>query len=77
MRPIGVITWLLVSLVVNLESLNGQSSVTLAPQAIVAPSIHEDPVIYDHLSQIWLSRSTYKVTSYIDFAPYVWSFRKF
>ena len=73
----GVITWLLVSLVVYLESLHGQSSITFAPQAIIAPGMHEDAIIFEPLSQIWLSRSTYKVTSYIGFSPYVQSFRTF
>ena len=31
MRSVGVLPWLLVSLVVCLESLHGQSSITLAP----------------------------------------------
>ena len=33
----GVIAWLLVSLVVYLESLHGQSSIAFSPQAIMAP----------------------------------------
>ena len=77
MRPMSVYTWTLVSLVVCLESLHGQSSIALAPQAIVAPSMHEDQVIFKPLGQIQLSRSTYKVTSYVDFALYVQSFKKF
>ena len=48
----SVITWLLVSLVVYLESLNGQCSVTFVPQAIIAPAMWEDPVIFKPLSQI-------------------------
>ena len=52
MRPMGVFSWLLVSLVVWLESLHGQNSITLAPQAIVAPGVGEDPVIFKPLSQI-------------------------
>ena len=67
----GVITWLLVSLVVYLESLSGQSSITFVPQAIMAPGMWRDPAIFKPLSQIQLSRSTYKVSSYIDFAPYM------
>ena len=50
MRPIGVITWLLVSLVVCLESLHGQSCITFAPQAIVTPGMCEVPVIFEPLS---------------------------
>ena len=45
MRPMGVFAWILVSLVACLESLHGQSSITPAPQAIVAPGTYEDPVI--------------------------------
>ena len=71
----GVINWLLVSLVVYLESLNEKSSITFVPWAIMDPGMYEDPVIFKLLNQIWLSRSTYKVTSYIDFAPYMWSVR--
>ena len=77
MRPKGVFTWLLVSLVVCLESLQWQSSIILAPQAIVAPGMGDDPVIFEPLSQIWLSRYTYKATSYVDFAPYMQLFRKY
>ena len=73
----GVIAWLLVSLVVYLEYSNRQSSVIFAPLAIVAPGMCEDPVIFKHLSQTCLCRATYKVTSYIDFAPYVQSLRMF
>ena len=51
-RPMGVIAWLLMSLVDYLESLHGQSSITVAHQAVVAPGIHEDPVIFKPLSQI-------------------------
>ena len=76
MGPVGVFVWSLVSLLVCLESLHGQSSITLASQAIVAPGMHEDPVMFEPLSQIHLSRATYKVTSYVDFAPYV-LFKKF
>ena len=71
MRPMGVFTQLLVSLVVCLESLNRQSSTTLTPQAVMALHMHEAPVIFEPLIQICLSRSKYKVTSYVDFAPYV------
>ena len=73
----GVIAWLLLSLVVYLKSLNGQNSIAFTLQAIMAPGMCKDPVIFKPLSQIQLSRSTYKVTNYIDFAPYMWSFRKF
>ena len=52
MRPMGMFTWLLVSLVVCLESLHGQSSVTLAPRAIMAPVMYEDLVIFEPFSQI-------------------------
>ena len=47
-----VFVWLLVSLVGCLESLHGQSSVALTPQAIMVPGKHEDPVIFEPLSQI-------------------------
>ena len=52
-----VFAWTLVTLVVCLESLNGQRSDALAPEAIVAPGMYEDPVTFEHLSQIQLSRS--------------------
>ena len=73
----GMIAWLLASLVVYLESLNGQSSITFAPQAIMTPVMWEDPVIFETFSQILLHRFTYKVISYTDFAPYLQFFRKF
>ena len=41
--------WLLVSLVIDLKSLHEQSSVTLAPLAIVAPGMCKDPVIFQPL----------------------------
>ena len=52
MTPRGVFTWLLVSLVVCLKCLHGQSSVSLAPQAIVASCMGEDLVTFKPLSQI-------------------------
>ena len=39
--------------------------------------MHEHPVIFEPVSPIQLSRSIYKVTSYIEFAPYIQSFGKF
>ena len=48
----GVLARTLVSLVVCLESLHGQSSITLPPHAIVVPGMCEDPVIFEPLSQI-------------------------
>ena len=48
----GVFVWTSVSLIGCLESLHRQSSVTLAPQAIVVHGMHEDPVIFEPLSQI-------------------------
>ena len=42
----------LVSLVVCLESLYGQSSIIFIPQTIGAPGMHEDPVLFKPLSQI-------------------------
>ena len=42
----------------------------------MAPGMHEDLVIFKPLSQIQLSRSTYKVTSFVDLAPYMQSFKK-
>ena len=36
-----------------------------------------ESVIYEPLPQIVLSRSTYKITSFIEFAPYIESFKKF
>ena len=35
------------------------------------------PVIFEPKNDILLSRSTYKVTSYVDFAPYIGLFVKF
>ena len=40
-------------------------------------SKHIESVIYEPLPQIVLSRSTYKITSFIEFAPYMESFKKF
>ena len=36
-----------------------------------------ESVIYEPLPRIVLSRSTYKITSFIEFAPYMESFKKF
>ena len=36
-----------------------------------------ESVIYEPLPPIVLSRSTYKITSFIEFAPYMESFKKF
>ena len=43
----------------------------------MAPGTCNDLVIFEPFSQIQLSRSTYKLTSYVNFAPYVQSFKKF
>ena len=51
MRPMGVVIWLLVSVVVYVEFLNAQSSVALAPHAILAPGMHVGPVMFKPLSQ--------------------------
>ena len=51
-KPMDVFTWLLEFLVVCLESLYGQNSVTLAPHAIVPPGMCKDPVIFKPVSQI-------------------------
>ena len=40
-------------------------------------SKHIESVIYEPLPRIVLSRSTYKITSFIQFAPYIESFKKF
>ena len=40
-------------------------------------SKHIESVIYEPLPRIVLSRSTYKITSFIEFAPYMESFKKF
>ena len=42
-----VFAWSLVSLVVFLESLHGESSIALTLQTIMAPGMHEDPVIFE------------------------------
>ena len=52
MKPMGVFAWTLLTLLVCLESLHGQSPIVLAPQAIVAPGMHEDLVTFKPLSQI-------------------------
>ena len=76
-RPLGVIALLLMFVVFHLGSLNWQNFIPFVPWAIVAAGMWQDLVICKPLSQIWLSRFTYKVTSYGDFAPYMQSFRKF
>ena len=68
----GMFFWTLMPLIAYLESLHGQSSAVLAPQAIVTLGMHEDPVSFKPFI-----RSTYKVTSYVDFAQYMQSFKKF
>ena len=40
-------------------------------------SKHIESVIYEPLPRIVLSRSTYKITSFIQFAPYIEAFKKF
>ena len=71
MKLLGMLTWTLMSLIAHLESLLGQSSTVHAPQTILTPGMHKDPIFFKPLSQIQLNRSTYKVTSYVNFAPYV------
>ena len=48
MKPMGVLGWTLVSLVICLESLHGQKSAAPAPGtwAIMNPGMHEEPVIF-------------------------------
>ena len=46
MKPMGVLAWTLVSLVICLESLHDKRYAAPAPQAIMAPSMHEDLVIF-------------------------------
>ena len=75
MKLMGMFAWTLMSLIAYLESLLGQSSAVLALQTILTPSMHEDLVIFKPFSQIWLSRSNFRVTGCIDFAPYVQSFK--
>ena len=52
MKLMGMFAWTLMSLLAYLESLLGQSSTIFAPQAIVTPGMHEDPVIFKPLSKI-------------------------
>ena len=47
------------------------------PQTASTLGIHADPVIFEPLNQIQLSRSTYMVTSYVIFTPYLHFFSKF
>ena len=46
MKLMGMFAWTLMPLIVYLESLLGQSSTILAPQAIVSPGMHEELVIF-------------------------------
>ena len=39
--------------------------------------VHTEPVIFEPVRNIKLSRATYKVTSYINFEPYLMNFIKF
>ena len=41
------------------------------------PDTSTDPVIFEPIRNIKLSRATYKVTSYINFEPYLLNFMKF
>ena len=52
MRPIGVFTWTLVSLVVCLESLYRQSSFPPVPQAIVAPGMQKTQLCLNLLGRL-------------------------
>ena len=47
------------------------------PQTTLALDKRAETVAFVSLNQIKLFRSTYKVTSYADFAPYVQLFKKF
>ena len=49
----------------------------MSPSRQEHTSKHIESVIYEPLPQIVLSRSTYKITSFIEFAPYMESFKKF
>ena len=60
-----------------MDHICSQNSVTPVPQSDLAPAMCTDPVSFKLLRQIWLSRSTYKMTSYVDFAPYLNTFRQF
>ena len=73
-EQIGVISWLLVPLLICIDPLCGQYTITPDPQPF---TIHADPVIFEPLNQIKFNRSTNKVTSYVDFTPYLHSFNKF
>lgn len=42
-----------------------------------APGPREDPVIFEPLTSVHLTRSTYKVTSYVDFRPHLQAFHQF
>ena len=41
------------------------------------PDMNTEPVIFEPIRNIKLSRATYKVTSYINFEPYLLNFMKF
>ena len=49
----------------------------MSPQRQEHTSKYIESVIYVPLPRIVLSRSTYKITSFIEFAPYMESFKKF
>ena len=71
------VTWLPVAILFGIDPLYGQNTVIPNHQSSLLLGTHADPDIFGALKQIWLSRSTYKITSYVDFAPYLNSFSKF
>ena len=49
----------------------------MTPKMVLAFSIHAGLVIFEPVNQFQLTRSTYKVTNYVDFTPYQTSSSKF
>ena len=63
---------------VNETSILGrQYPITSEVKTSLVLEIHADLVIFEPLNQIQLCSSTYKVTSYVKFTPYVHSFSNF
>ena len=60
-----------------IDPMQGQHTVTPDPQTTLTLGMHADPVIFEPLSQSWFSESAYKVTSFVNFVPYLTAFRSF
>ena len=60
----------------HIDNNNIYGNIQVMPNK-VETEINTEPVIFEPIRNIRLSRATYKVTSYINFDPYLTNFNKF